>query len=471
MATADGTSLIQIVSYRDTLNDVQSGLRRHPGLGQETNAFARARNRPFAEGMGLRSKADGGSMIASILNATRLQAARRSRQVKGILATEGHRGITNRARTVVSDWMRPRDIVWPVLPDDVLAADLSRPFQAKALRVASGEQISINWVTSPAGPGSGGHTTAYRIMKFLDDAGYINRIYFYDPYRGDQKYYEGVARDHYGLTCPIADIRDGMMDAHAVVATGWPSAYPVFNARCAGKRFYFVQDYEPYFEPVGAHSVLAENTYRMGFHAITAGQWLAEKLSREFGMDADYFPFGCDTSRYRLNPTSKRSGIAFYARSGTPRRGTELELLALEIFAKRQPQVELHLYGERLGDLPFKFVNHGLVTPAKLNDIYNQCFAGLSLSLTNVSLVPYEMLAAGCIPVVNDAEHNRIVLGNPHVRYAHPTPHSLAAALEAVVNMPDFEATSRHAAHSVVSTSWDDAGAAVDAAFRRALKG
>ena len=96
-----------------------------------------------------------------------------------------------------------------------------------------------------------------------------------------------------------------------------------------------------------------------------------------------------------------------------------------------------------MGDLPFKFVNHGLVTPAKLNEIYNRCFAGLSLSLTNVSLVPHEMLAAGCIPVVNDADHNRMVLDNPHVRYAAPTPHSLAAALEAVVNMPDFEAVSK----------------------------
>lgn len=39
--------------------------------------------------------------------------------------------------------------------------------------------------------------------------------------------------------------------------------------------------------------------------------------------------------------------------------------------------------------------------------------AGLTLSLTTVSLVPLEMLAAGFIPVVNDADHSRIVLANP----------------------------------------------------------
>ena len=254
-----------------------------------------------------------------------------------------------------------------------------------------------------------------------------------------------------------------------MVATSWPTAYAVFNATCAGKRFYFVQDFEPYFDPVGTHSVLAENTYRMSFHGITAGEWLAQKLSREYGMQADYFPFGCDTSLYRRDAARQRSGVAFYVRTGTPRRGTELGLLALELFARREPEVPIHLFGERLEDLTFQCINHGLVSPSKLNEIYNQCFAGLCLSFTNLSLVPYEMLAAGCIPIINDAEHNRIVLSNPHVRYTPPTPHALAAALEDVMRASDFSVLSRMAAESVKSTTWDHAGAAVDAAFKRAL--
>lgn len=68
---------------------------------------------------------------------------------------------------------------------------------------------------------------------------------------------------------------------------------------------------------------------------------------------------------------------------------------------------------ERVGPTPFRCVDHGLASPTELNAIYNCCFAGLSLSLTNVSLVPLEMLAAGCIAVVNDAAHNRIVLEIP----------------------------------------------------------
>jgi glycosyltransferase involved in cell wall biosynthesis len=409
-------------------------------------------------------------MARSLLNSALIQIARRGRQLTNIWVVEGHRGITERVRTAVATWMRPKRVVWPVLPEDILAADLSRPHPISISRVASGDSISINWVTTPSGPGSGGHTTFYRIIKYLDKAGYDNRIFFYHIHRADHKYFEGVAREHYGLMGPIGDIRDGMRDADVVVATSWSTAYAVFNAACAGKRCYFVQDFEPYFDPVGAYSVIAENTYRMGFFGITAGEWLAQKLSREYGMQTAYFPFGCDTSLYRHDPACRRSGVAFYVRTGTPRRGTELGLLALELFAKRQPQIQIHLFGERLEDLTFKCINHGLVSPAKLNEIYNQCFAGLCLSFTNLSLVPYEMLAAGCIPIINDAEHNRLVLGNnPHVRYSLPTPHALAAALEDLVRTSDFSALSRMAAESVKSTTWDHAGAAVDAAFKRAL--
>jgi hypothetical protein len=79
------------------------------------------------------------------------------------------------------------------------------------------------------------------------------------------------------------------------------------------------------------------------------------------------------------------------------------------------------------------------------------------------------MLAAGCIPIVNDAEHNRIVLDNPNVCYSAPTPHALAKALEDLVQTSDFNTLSRRAAEGMKLTTWDEAGAAVDAAFRRAL--
>ena len=149
-------------------------------------------------------------------------------------------------------------------------------------------------------------------------------------------------------------------------------------------------------------------------------------------MAADPFEFGCDLDVYRLSeaaPPAERHGVCFFARRSTPRRAFDLGSLALEVFARRHPDVDIHLFGDPVGRLPFPAIDHGVVTPAELADLYSRCVAGLVLSATNVSLVPHEMLAAGCIPVVNDADHNRVVLDNDHVAYAPATPHDLADAL------------------------------------------
>jgi hypothetical protein len=111
-----------------------------------------------------------------------------------------------------------------------------------------------------------------------------------------------------------------------------------------------------------------------------------------------------------------------------------------------------------------------VLRPSELNEIYNRCFAGLSLSMTNVSLVPHEMLSAGCIPVVNDAPQNRMVLDNAHVRYAAPEPHALAAALHGVFTMPNFEQLAAAAAASVQLMTWESAGERFETCLRRELE-
>ena len=38
-----------------------------------------------------------------------------------------------------------------------------------------------------------------------------------------------------------------------------------------GARFYLVQDFEPSFYAAGSEALMAEATYRFGFHGVTAG--------------------------------------------------------------------------------------------------------------------------------------------------------------------------------------------------------
>ena len=312
----------------------------------------------------------------------------------------------------------------------------------------------------------------FRLIEHLERLGHQCRVYIYDVYGGDLTYFRTFVKEVFpNFRGSVDDVTKGMADAHAVVATSWPTAYPVYTDQCLGKRFYLVQDFEPWFYPAGGQSALAENTYRMGFHAITAGRYLADKLKSEYLMAADAFEFGCDTARYHLLDTMrKRDGIVFYAKPDTPRRAFELGVLALSLFAEQRPDLTIHLYGSRVPYLPFRYVDHGVLRPESLNQIYNGCYAGLSLSMTNVSLVPHEMLSAGCIPVVNDAVHNRIVLGNAFVRYAAPTPHALAAALVEIADTKDFALLADSASASVSSMSWLKAGTVVEESIRTAVQ-
>jgi glycosyltransferase involved in cell wall biosynthesis len=306
----------------------------------------------------------------------------------------------------------------------------------------------------------------FRLMSALERAGHRCILYVRDEHGWALEQHEQRVRSWWPwIEAEVRDVADGIEDAHAIFATGWESAYPILASPARGARLYLVQDFEPSFYPAGSKSLLAEATYRFGFHGVTAGRWLAELLEREYGMTAEHFDFGRDPT-YAIDGSigpEERTGVCFYSRPGTPRRAYELAVLALDMFAERHPEVDIHLYGGEGKRLPFAATNHGLQTPRQLNDLYNRCVAGLVLSATNVSLVPHEMLAAGCIPVVNDAEHNRVVLDNSHVAYAPATPFDLARALCELVERPfaDRRAASEAAAASVAGASWDDATAPI----------
>jgi glycosyltransferase involved in cell wall biosynthesis len=397
------------------------------------------------------------------------QAARRMRQVPHLLRTEGFRPVVDRLRRVGAHWLAPSTQVPLVRTADVVAADLSHPYQPLVPAWHSGGALVANWIITPPAPRSGGHTTLFRVLRYLEAHGYRNHVYFYNASGSDHQYFKDVVRNDYGFHGPVTDVAEGMEDAHFVIATGWPTAYPAFNSRCAGKRFYFIQDFEPDFYPAGSTRTLAENTYRMGFNGISIGHAFAQRLADQFGMHVDTFEYGCDTSVYFRIPARQRSGVVFYARREAARRGLDLGLMALQLFAERHPSIPIHIYGDSLGRLPFQCVDHGSLDCRQINELFNSCHAGLSLSFTNVSLVALEMLAAGCIPVVNDTVSVRADLDNPLVSYARADPASICAALEQVISTHDFSSVSAAAASSVQGTTWEQACAVFDCILRRSM--
>jgi glycosyltransferase involved in cell wall biosynthesis len=312
---------------------------------------------------------------------------------------------------------------------------------------------------SPPASG-GGHQNMLRFIKHLEEQGHTCNIYLYSTFDFPtvSEIKARLAKSHPTLKAKVQWFKgQELAPADAVFATGWETAYPVLNDPGTAKKLYFVQDFEPYFYPLGSDYILAENTYRFKFHGITAGRWLTEKLSKEYGMTCDYYEFGADTSLYEMTNRGKRKEIFFYARPVTTRRGFELGIMALQLFHEQRPDYTITLAGWDVSDyaIPFPYKNLKTLTLEELSDVYNECAAGLVISLTNMSLMPLELLAAGTIPVVNDGQNNRLVSDNPYIEYAPASPDALAKALVEVVSRPNLPAYALKASKSVKEANWD----------------
>ncbi len=321
------------------------------------------------------------------------------------------------------------EVVWPAEKKHIVGAK-----KVTQYKVSKNQgRTKIGMIVPPADPGSGGHTTISRYVQFLETKDYQVSLYIYDPLKTKKpevaveilktQFAKFKAEVFYGL--------EGAEKADILYATDWTSVYGCLSIKNKCPRFYFVQDYEPMFNAVGSYSTFAENTYTYGLYGITAGKWLKHKLHDEFGMDCESFDFGIDHHIY-FNQNKPRKDICFYARPGTPRRGFELGILVLEQLARKHPDLKIHCFGGDLKKYKFDFTyeDHGVTSHEQLNKIYNRCRTGIVISFTNMSLIPQEMLATGCIPLVNKADNNSMVFDSPYMRYIDPDPSKMVAEAE-----------------------------------------
>ena len=369
----------------------------------------------------------------------------------------GPRGVGQRLAWRAYSSTGAADLFFQLGSDDILT-DVPETLPEPATRPAAGSPLTVGWVSTAPAPGSGGHTTLFRMVAALEARGHRCILYFYDRHGLDVAELTATVRRHWPqLRAEVRDVRDGIAGVDAIVASGWESTHLIVKySRQPTRRLYFMQDYEPYFYGHGAEHEFAAMSYRLPFRRIALGEMLDGMVRRETGLESDVVPFGCDSAVYSPpSPQPARSGIVFYCRPDYPRRGYQLAAVALRLFHRMHPEQEIHVYGARPRDVDFAFTFHGRLSTSELNDLYGRTIAGLAMSFTNITLVAEEMLAAGNIPVVNDMDLARVVLPNPHVRWAAPTAGALAAALGETVSAADIDARATAAAASVVGRSWE----------------
>ena len=224
-------------------------------------------------------------------------------------------------------------------------------------------------------------------------------------------------------------------------------------------KFYFIQDFEPYFYAHGSEYSFAENTYTFGFRGITAGDWLRDVVKRDYGMEAMSFRFSYDRKIYYPRPKqSERPTVFFYARPVTPRREWELGMLALSELWKRVPQLEVLFAGWDVStyDIPFPHKNMGVVSMETLAELYTQSDLCLVISGTNLSLVPLEIMGCGRLAVCTKGENSSWMVTEENAVLVDPEPIQIADTMEYYLKHPrEREEICRKGMAFAEQTSWE----------------
>lgn len=303
--------------------------------------------------------------------------------------------------------------------------------------------VTVVWLVPSLIEGSGGHRTILAHAAALETAGCHCVILLEDaPAVANLADWVASAYD----SC-LTDVRVGWNNVppgDVVVATSWRSAYYARRA-LAPHKLYFVQDWEASFNPAGAESAAAEETYRLGFRHITIGRWLTHRLRAEQQAWARHFDFGANPAVYF--PVEREAAgdtvptVCFLYQPDKPRRATALGIEALRWLQARRPDVRIVLYGSAIKPPRGLRVEHrGLLRRWDCAALYREATVGLSLSVTNPSRVPFEMMACGCPVVELHRDSSVWDLPGEAMLLAQATPGALGSALLKVIEDTELRA-------------------------------
>jgi hypothetical protein len=306
----------------------------------------------------------------------------------------------------------------------------------------------LAWLVPYPIKGSGGHRTFFSHIQYLCDQGYECDVYVHPENQSDVTSVAALVHDYFRVTG--ANIKLGWdVEGHydMIVATVWWSARCVAQLPINTHKAYFIQDYEAWFDAMGDGYILAEDSYRLGLVPITIGRWLSSRMANEFNTPSNYFPFTADHSIYRpLGEVPRENAVCFLYQPEKPRRCPGIGREALGAVKHFRPDVTIYTYGtDAVPDFWFDHKHLGLLSWEECNRLYNRCAVGLSLSASNPSRVPFEMLAAG-LPVVDFYGDNTIYdMPDEAVLLAEKNPEAIANALLQVLESEDKQEAMRSA--------------------------
>lgn len=320
----------------------------------------------------------------------------------------------------------------------------------------------------------GGIYTIFRFADYLaKDKGIKTRIVLYDnPYITESEIRGKIREGFPSLAEEEVYIYKGpevnvIPYADISIATLWTSAYQVMKFRNTLGKFYFIQDYEPFFYPAGSYYAMAEVTYRFGFQGIVNTPGLYDFITKTHAINAEYFVPAVD--RHIFFPDRKDSAVKdkmklfFYGRPQHERNAFELAISAAKkIKAALGDKIEIFSAGSEWNpdDYGVKGIvtNLGLLGYNETAELYRTCDFGIILMFTkHPSYLPMELMASGAIVITNYNQANVWLLKDMiNSVIVEPAPTYITEKLLDLINTPELQKTIRdNAFKTVASTDWD----------------
>jgi len=214
----------------------------------------------------------------------------------------------------------------------------------------------------------------------------------------------------------MAAIKKGKIPAPDIaVASSWDTVF--FTKRFTDSyKMYFVQDYEPYFYPFGEEYLMCRNTYLQGLHMVSLGGWNKGMIKRECGdarnaedmlIDEVSFPYDgeaytCKERDFEAYRDKKKIVLAVYLKYYGKRLPNLIPYMlqnTKEELKEKGIELEVLYFGEAKTFNAKGGRNLGQLSGDEMRELYEKADFGMVASMSNISLVPYEMHASG-LPVI-----------------------------------------------------------------------
>lgn len=276
---------------------------------------------------------------------------------------------------------------------------------------APGKPRSIAFLIPGMQARSGGHTSILRLGTHLANFGHD--VAYIRTAKADVPEMEAAARAN------LPGFKGRFYDASALgvqsfdvgVATKWTTCSDLLHHRERfGLAMYFIQDFEPFFHGIGDEYLLALHTYKLGLRMVSLGGWNARMIRAFLGREAHAVDFPVELSEYPLVPRNISLGgtvrFAVYLRNESKRAPFLLLEQLRHVKAgleERGGGAEIAFFGLDKTFRPPFGENLGMLSPSELRALYLRSDFGVVASLTNISLVNYEMIASG-LPVIDFAD-------------------------------------------------------------------